>query len=105
MSIYSKLYTFQQHIVDKFADRENFGLFIDMGLGKTPLSLAFAEVNDCTKVIIITINSKALETESDSGSWLYWAKQSSVPYTTFTKSSKPVFDKTRPELLLINYES
>lgn len=105
MSIYSKLYTFQQHIIDKFADRENFGLFIDMGLGKTPLSLGFAEVNNCTKVIVITINSKALETEFDSGSWLYWAKQSSVPYTTFTKSSKPVFDKTRPELLLINYES
>ena len=105
MSIYEKLYDFQKRIVDKFADRESFGLFIDMGLGKTPLSLAFAERNTCDKVIVITINPKALETESDSGSWLYWAKQSSIKYTTFTKSSNPVFDNKEAELLLINYEA
>ena len=105
MSIYNQLYPFQKHIVDTFANRENFGLFIDMGLGKTPLSLAFAEVNNCTKVIVITLNAKVLETEFDSGSWLYWAKQSCVQYTMFTKSDEPAFDNEKAELFIVNYES
>ena len=67
MSIYEQLYPFQKHIVDKFAERKSFGIFIDMGLGKTPISLALAEKNECTKVIIITINSKALETKEEKG--------------------------------------
>ena len=40
MSIYDKLYPFQKNVVDKFRSYKKFGLFLDMGLGKTPTSLA-----------------------------------------------------------------
>ena len=33
MSIYEELYPFQKNIVDKFKNRNSFGLFLDMGLG------------------------------------------------------------------------
>ena len=33
MSIYSKLYDWQKRVIDKFKDRQSFGLFLDMGLG------------------------------------------------------------------------
>ena len=105
MSIYDTLYDFQKRIVDKFKDRKSFGLFLDMGLGKTPLSLAFAEINNCDKVIVITINSKALEPVTKDGSWLYWASKSSLNYTLFAKSDTPNFDNKRHECFVINYES
>lgn len=103
MSIYEKLYDWQKRVVDKFKDKENFGLFLDMGLGKTPLGLALAEQNHCTKVIIITINAKALETTKDSGSWFWWAEKSSMNYSLLNKWSKTF--SSNPEVLLINYES
>lgn len=110
MSIYEKLFPYQKNIVDKFKDKSSYGLFLDMGLGKTPISLSLAEVNNCDKVIIITINSKAQETENISGSWLNWAKKSSMNYNfydkkkLFNKKIKVSFDDT-PGLLLLNYES
>lgn len=107
MSIYSKLYPFQKKIVDTFKNRSRFGLFLDMGLGKTPTSLALAEVNDCDKILIITINSKALETTSDDGSWLNWALNSSIKYNFLNKSSKlDTFTQTQdlPQIFIINYE-
>lgn len=33
MSLYQKLYDYQQNIVDKFRSKEAYGLFLDMGLG------------------------------------------------------------------------
>lgn len=107
MSIYKKLYPFQKNIVDKFMSRKKFGLFLDMGLGKTPISLAMAEVNNCSKVLIVTINGKALESEFDSGSWLYWASQSSVKYDFLNKHSELdafTISKKVPQLFIINYE-
>ena len=105
MSLYEKLFDYQKNIVDKFKDRQSFGLFLDMGLGKTILSLAFSEVNNCTKVIIITINAKANESESVKDSWLGWAKQSSIKYNLHNKHSKDSFLIEQNDLLLINYES
>lgn len=102
MSIYDKLYDWQKRVVDKFKDRQSFGLFLDMGLGKTPLGLAFAEANNCHKTIIITINAKALETVNDKGSWLYWASQSSMNYQLLNKWST---DFSSNCCFLINYES
>lgn len=104
MSIYEKLYLWQKKIVDKYKVRDAFGLFLDMGLGKTPLGLAMAEANDCTKVVIISVNGKATEPETVKGSWLWWAKQSSIPYNLHNKWSK-TFDVASPEVLIINYES
>ena len=104
MCIYDKLYSWQKNVVDKFSYKRSFGLFLDMGLGKSPISLCFAEVNKCDKILIVTLNSKANETEDDSGSWLYWAKQSNIKYSFKNKKSED-FNINEPELLIVNYES
>jgi len=102
--IYDKLYKWQQEIVDKFKKRYSFGLFLDMGTGKTPISCAFAEQNLCTKVLIITINSKAIEDVSVDGSWLNWISQSNINYKLYNKSSTE-FKSDIPECMIVNYES
>ena len=101
--IYETLYDWQKNVVDKFKHKDSFGLFLDMGLGKTPLSLAFAEVNNCTKVIVITINSKATEDINTSGSWFSWASKSDMQYKLHNKWGYCNFYSN--DLLLINYES
>ena len=103
MSLYSKLYPFQQNIIKKFWQKQSWGLFLDMGLGKTPLSLAFAEVNKCSKVLVITLNAKACETEDVEGSWFDWAAKSSIPYRLCNKWTTDF--TTQPEIFLVNYES
>lgn len=104
MSIYNKLYPWQQGLVQSILDKKAFGLWLDMGLGKTPISLALAEQHHCSKVIVITINSKALEPETVSGSWLNWANESDVKYTYSIKKNTH-FDLHQNDFFLINYES
>lgn len=103
MSIYNSLYDWQKEVVNKFKDRNAFGLFLDMGLGKTPTGMAFAEVNLCEKVLIITINAKATEDEKISGSWLNWASKSDMSYTLHNK--KDTLDFSGNDVLVVNYES
>ena len=74
-------------------------------MGKTILSLAFAEVNNCTKVIIITINAKAEESLAIKDSWLGWANQSSIQYISHNKHSDTPCRVEQNDLLLVNYES
>ena len=77
-----------------------------MGLGKTVISLALAEANLCEKVIVVTINSKAKESEDVEGSWLYWARQSDIPYRFVNKKTNFENDPIEgPELLITNYEA
>ena len=104
MSIYNKLYPWQQSLVQSIFDKQSFGIWLDMGLGKTPISLALAEQHECTKVIVITINSKVLESETVSGSWLNWANESDVKYTYSIKKDTH-FDLHQNDLFLVNYES
>lgn len=103
-SIYNRLFDWQKKLVDNYKNRESFGLFLDCGLGKTPISLGFAEQNNCTKIIIITINAKAIEDENVDGSWFNWAKKSSIEYNLHFKKDTS-FDQKNNDILLINYES
>ena len=103
--IYNKLYPWQKRIVDKFKVRHNFGLFLDMGLGKTPISLGLAEANNCTKCIVITINPKAMEPQSIEGSWLDWGSQSGMNYELASKKLKVAFNNDIAQMFLINYEA
>lgn len=103
MSIYSCLFDWQKKIVDQFKHRSTYGLFLTMGLGKTPISLAFAEQNFCEKVLVITINSKAVEDENVDGSFLYWAKKSNIDYHLHVKSNNSNFSSR--DIFITNYES
>ena len=85
MSLYGSLFPFQKNIVDKFKDKDRYGLFLDCGLGKTVTSLAFTEVNKCTKVIVISINAKAEEDINVGGSWMNWAAKSDIKYNFYNK--------------------
>ena len=102
--IYNKLYDWQKQVINENKDKKSYGLFLDCGLGKTPISLAFAEENNCEKVLIITINPKAVEDINDKGSWYDWLSQSKMNYIIKNKTSK-VFEKDHSEALVINYES
>lgn len=104
MSIYSKLYDWQKKLVDELKDKDSYGLFLDCGLGKTPVSLGFAEVNNCDKILIITINTKAEETGETKWSWLDWASKMNLKYDFKNKKSTE-FSPDKNEILLINYES
>jgi len=105
MSIYDKLYNWQKTIVDTYKEKISFGLWLDMGLGKTPISLAFSELHKCNKIIIITLKSKTLETENDRGSFLHWLSFSNMsPYNIITKQNKEI-KYTNNDVLLINYEA
>lgn len=104
--LYELCYPWQKAIIDKFKARDSLGLFLDMGLGKTLISLAFAEQNECDKLLIVTINGKAKETEKISDSWLGWASQSNIPYKLTSKLTKKYcFDKSSADAFVINYES
>lgn len=108
MKIYESLYDWQKKIVDSIYDKDSYGLFLKMGLGKTPVSLACCERHFCTKLMIVSINAKASETESVPGSFLNWAKKSEVfsSYDILTKKSKPEdFRVDRKQIFIINYES
>ena len=71
---------------------------------KTILGLAFAEVNLCTKVIVITVNGKAVEPVDREGSWLYWASRSSMCYRLSQKWESN-FDINTNDCFVVNYES
>lgn len=104
MSVYSMLYDYQKNIVDKFKDRSSYGLFLDMGLGKTPLAVAFAEKNECTKVLVITINGKACETIETPGSWQQWSTKSNLNYVVKSKKDN-LFLQNEHSFLVVNYEA
>lgn len=105
MGLYDQLFDYQKKIVDNIKDKENYGLFLDMGLGKTVISLALCEVNKCDKVIIITINSKAVEDIINKGSWLEWALKSNMQYVFHSKKHISPFFQNSQDLLILNYES
>lgn len=112
LSLYQTLYPYQKNIVDKFKDKERYGLFLDCGLGKTLVSLAFTEVNKCTKVIVVSINAKAEEDINVGGSWMWWGNRSDIKYNFYnkkifhpTKKKPNNFTNETNDFLLLNFES
>lgn len=105
--IYDALFDWQKSLVDKIKDRKSYGLFLGCGAGKTVVALALAEVNRCDRVLIISIDKKARESDVIKGSWLWWAKKSAIPYTVYTKKvlKKAPQYTDDPSLLIMNYES
>ncbi len=106
MSVENMLFDYQKKIIDIVKDKKSYGLFLDCGIGKTPLGIALAEHHKCDKVIIITINSKATEGVTLNGSWLWWASKSSQPWEFLDKK----FLKNNDVIpscatLILNYES
>ena len=102
--IYDKLYDWQKNIVDKYKGRDSFGLYLDMGLGKTPLSLALSEINNCNKILIITINSKIDEDENVGGSFPFWLKFCNEKYQVVKKGSKFNPESLENICMIVNYE-
>lgn len=104
--IYEKLFDWQKKLVDTIKNKSAYGLFLDMGLGKTPISLALCEQNSIEKVLIITINSKAMEGTEQSGSWLNWASKSNIRYKLLDKSSNSLETNLTSDFtaFVVNYE-
>lgn len=111
--LYDMLLDWQKEIVDNIQKRNlrSYGLFLDMGLGKTIVGLSLAEINKCTKVIIVSINSKAMESKDVNGSFLYWASKSDIGYERvitkeiFKKPLEAKFEVNSKDILMLNYES
>lgn len=73
--LYNTLYDWQKKIVDDNLYRDRYGLYLDMGLGKTLVSLAFAEQKQADIILIVTLKSKVDEDINEKGSWEYWANK------------------------------
>lgn len=112
--IYNYLFDWQKRIVDKYKERETFALYLDMGLGKSPIALSFAEQNGSSKILIISINKKALEKEDEEGSFFYWAKKMDKSFNLYNKTynfrnegvikRRVNISPETKDILLINYE-
>lgn len=102
--IYDKLYPWQKKLVDNIKDKDSYGLFLDCGLGKTPISLALAEVNNCDKIMIITLTSKVME--SDTSSFEGWSAHLNPihKFLRITKESKKIVFDSAPTTIITNYE-
>lgn len=113
--LYDSLFDWQKSIIDNFKDRDNFALYLDMGLGKTIISLAFAECHKSEKILIVTTDLKANEDENVKGSFLNWAKKMEIPYNFYNKSwnfreegvkkRRATITPETKDILIVNYES
>lgn len=102
--VYDLLFDWQKKLVDSIKNQETYGLFLDMGLGKTPISVALTEVNKVEKVLVITINSKATEKKEVNGSWLEWFGKSDMKYVLTSKADKKIEFSESNQVFLVNYE-
>lgn len=107
MSVYEALYDWQRPIVDKAVEKKAFGLFLDMGTGKTVQALAIAERLQANKILIVTKKAKALETEHTSGSWQQWITRMDREFQIVDKkkANDHTFVQGKRQVFITNYES
>ena len=103
MSVYDMLFDWQKQLVVKNFDKQAFGLFLDCGLGKTPIATAFAEQHCCQKILVITINPKTYETEHDIGSWQFWSTKLNKSHKIYSREYPST--NVEDEVFIVNYES
>ena len=113
--IYNYLFDWQKQIIDKFDDRKRFGIWLECGLGKSPISLAFAERHNCSKILIVSIDKKVRETVDTDGSFFWWANKMDVKYNMYTKQNdfqgqgpkkhQATLLQNTDDIYLVNYES
>lgn len=101
--IYDLLYDHQKRIVDSIT-KNDYGLFLDMGIGKTPISLALAEKNKCTKILVIAPNTKVLESPDTEGSWINWNEHSEIKYN-YNIKHRTNFSELQNDFYITNFES
>lgn len=107
MSVYECLYDWQKKIVDSAAEKKMYGLFLDMGTGKTVQALAIAEKLRATKVLIVTKKAKAIETVLTPGSWHQWASRLEGDWQIVCRgrANDGTFVPGKRQVYITNYES
>lgn len=105
--IYPELYDWQKQIVDHLVKKKSFGLFLDMGTGKTVQALAIAEQLNSSKILVVTKNAKACEKITTPGSWQMWStKLGEGNFNIRCKTDSIDGLERRDNLVyIINYES
>lgn len=103
--LYDKLYDWQKPIVDALSEKRAYGLFLDMGLGKTVQALAIAEKLESTKILVITKNAKACETVDTPGSWHRWSLELDGFQILSKKDQPRRYDSSDRIIYIINYEA
>ncbi|KNG79671.1 SNF2-related protein [Mycoplasma sp. HU2014] len=108
MALFNKLKDFQKEVLLKNKDKTKLGLFLDMGLGKTILSLSFCEYFNADAIIVICPKAIAVKQENEKGSFTDHLTNdlNYVVYNKFQKNIKKIeFDKNQKEALILNFES
>ncbi|UKS54235.1 SNF2-related protein [Mycoplasma feriruminatoris] len=106
MKIFNQLFDWQKELVINNKNRNQLGLFLDMGSGKTILSLAFCEINQVDAIIVIASRSKTLETTKQNASFINYL-QNFLNFKTYLKTDLKTtsFNKNQKEAIIINYHS
>lgn len=105
MSVFEKLFDWQKALVTDIEKHPMYGLFLDMGLGKTPISVALAEIHRCNKIMIVTLNAKVTETINTPGSWQQWCSQMDGNFNIHSKKLPSELSRKTNDVFVINYEA
>ncbi|WP_434335090.1 SNF2-related protein [Mycoplasma capricolum subsp. capricolum] len=106
MTIFNKLFDWQKELIIKNKHKNQLGLFLDMGSGKTILSLGFCEINQVDAIIIIASRSKTLETADQDASFTNYL-QNDLKFKVYLKTNlkNASFNNNQKEAIIINYHS
>lgn len=99
--IYNSLYGFQKDVVDICRNRNKYGIFFEMGLGKTRTSLAIMQERKAKNIIILCQMSKLLDWEKECKKWFGDSKEIIVFNSRQNKNKYKKIAKSNGEFILI----